>query len=63
MKLIYWKASTLILSWALLAVVLTLVNRNMTRIEPIDFGSVCIATAAYLLSTYNLLKPITKRMP
>ncbi len=59
-QLILWRVSTLLLSWALLGAALALINHNTTHLEPAEFGSICIASAAYLLSTYNLLKPLCK---
>ncbi len=60
MKLIYWKASTLLLSWALLGSVLALINHNTAHIEPAEFGAICIASAGYLIAAIALLKPFWK---
>lgn len=58
LKLIYWKASTLILSWAILGVSLMLMRRY--QIDPPTFGNICIASAGFMIATIALLKPFWK---
>jgi hypothetical protein len=58
--LIYWKCFILLLSWALLGCGLMLINHVSARVTPVEFGAVLIASAAYLIGTTSLLKPITK---
>ncbi len=61
MKIIYWKASALILSWVLLGIALNLINISVTHLDRIQFATICIASAAYLIATTAILKPITHK--
>ncbi len=60
LRLIYWKASALVLSWALLGVVLKLINMHTEHLDQATWGAICVASAAYLIGTTALLKPFTK---
>ena len=60
MKLISWKFSTLILSWALLGVALKVINMTTERLDRATFGAIVISSAGYLIATVALLKPFTK---
>jgi hypothetical protein len=57
--IIYWKASALILSWALLGVALKVINLTSEHLDRATFGAIVIASAGYLIATIALLKPLT----
>jgi uncharacterized membrane protein YvlD (DUF360 family) len=61
MKIIYWKFSLLMLAWVLLGVALMVINTRVTHLEPATFGGIAIASAAYLIATTALIKPITHK--
>ena len=60
MKLIPWKVTSLLLSWALLGVAWNVINLKTTQVDSPTFGALLIASAAYLLATTAFLKPLTK---
>jgi hypothetical protein len=60
MKIIPWKASALVLSWALLAALLKIMNLTSDHLDRATFGAVLVASAGYLIATTALLKPITR---
>jgi hypothetical protein len=60
-KLIYWRACALVLSWALLAIFLMLIGRTTTHLDVATWGALVIASTCYLLVTLLILKPINTK--
>jgi hypothetical protein len=61
MKIIKWRVSALILSWALLGAGLKVINLTVNTIDRATLGCLLIASASYLLATTSVLKPLIKR--
>jgi hypothetical protein len=61
MKIIFWKASALILSWALLGFALYVIRTKITEISYAEFATLLLASASYLIGTTAMLNPITKK--
>jgi hypothetical protein len=59
-RLIYWRAYALLLSWALLAFALTVINHTTTHLNWQTFLKILSASVGYLFATAALLKPLTK---
>jgi hypothetical protein len=62
MKLSYWRAAALLLSWALLAIFLRLINLKSPHLDLATWGALVIASADYLIVTLLILKPFNKPM-
>jgi len=62
MTIIKWKVTSLLLSWALLAVYWKILNLATAKIDPLTFGALLISSAAYLLATTAFFKPLTRNI-
>ncbi len=62
MKIILWRCSALIISWALLGVVLKLINLTTDHLDRATWAAICVASASYLIGTTALLKPLTRNI-
>jgi len=60
MKLSYWRAFALLLSWVILACLLAVINHTTQHIEWYRFVALCVYCACYLIVTAVLFKPLTK---
>jgi hypothetical protein len=61
MKLIYWRAGALLISWALLGIFLMLIGRTTKHLDLATWGALVIASTCYLLVTLLILKPINTK--
>jgi hypothetical protein len=60
-RIIYWRALALLLSWALLAIFLRLINLKSPHLDLATWGALVIASTCYLLVTLLILKPINTK--
>ena len=61
MKLSYWRAFALLLSWVLLGIFLRLINLNSPHIDLATWGALVIASTCYLLLMLLIFKPINTK--
>lgn len=65
MKIIWWKASALILCWVLLAIFLTLINHELDKrhiaINPVQLGAIVLSSASFMISSFALFNPLTHK--
>lgn len=61
MKLIYWRCSALLLSWALMAAFLTWANSRVEHISFWRFVLLVASVMSYLICTLLLLRPLTTK--
>lgn len=60
--IIWWRVWTLLASWAVLGVILTVINSHTEHCTVIQFWALVLACVGYLLSTTALLIPLTRIM-
>jgi hypothetical protein len=58
--IIKWKLTALILIWALLGVLLKVINLTTTQMDRATFGVLLIAVASYFMASVAMLKPLIK---
>lgn len=61
LKITWWKFSALILSWVLLAIFLTLVNRTEQQMTLQRWQAIAVGSCLYLIWTSILFNPLTHK--
>lgn len=59
---IWWRVWTLLALWAVLGVILTVINSHTEHCTVFQFWAVVISCVSYLLSTTALIIPLTRTM-